>query len=298
MNTMQERIAAMQQTVAAARKNIDTGGFTPLDPGIYVGTLQKLEPGAARKSGRSQIYRDIIVTEGDDAGKSQKDYLNLEHDVGLAIACQYLAAHGSVVARNDQDKPELMDISGIGPEDVFDLKASETQGKLMYGRLFLSVCKGLAEAQPVYRFEVTHTARDQGGVFANAEILETLKATQAAPAPAPTAATPAPRRGRAAPTAAPVDDGKADLVAFANRQNVETNDGMTLDQVTKAISEFEYPLVGVSDEQLIGMGYKATEINHDAMITAEEATLLESHGLSEAIINPVAPVGGPRRRSR
>jgi len=294
-STMQERIAAMRQTVAAARKNIDTGGFTPLDVGVYVGALQKLEPREARKSGKSQIYREIVVTEGDDAGKSQKDWMNLEHEVGLAIACQFIAKHGAVAVDGD-----LLDITGVGPEDVFDLEASETQGKLIYGQLFLKVCRALEEAQPVYRFEITHRPREQGGVFADADVLEVKMPEEAAPAPAPAPAPAA--RGRKAPAArkaAPApEDGKEELIAFANRQNVEVNDGMTLDQLTKAIGEFEYPMVGVSDEQLVGIGYKSDEINHDAMITTEEAALLESHGLSEAIIRPVAAAAGPRRRSR
>lgn len=295
---MAERITAMRQTVVAARKNIDTGGFTPLDIAIYLGALVKLEPGESNK-GKSQIIRDIMVCDGDSEGKKQRDWLNLEHEVGLAIACQYIAKHGSVpTGQTVNGKPEYLDVSTVGPEDVFDLEASEKMGKLIYGQDFLQVCALLEQAQPAYKFEITHTPGEGGKIFANGEILEVLPAGSLKKVPGGAPVTPP--ATAAAGTAADIEEAdKAALVAFANRQSVEVNDGMTMDQLTEAIKEFEYPMVGVEDAQLIKKGYQASEINHDAFITSEEAALLEAHGLGDGIVRPVAATArGPRRRAK
>jgi len=64
------------------------------------------------------------------------------------------------------------------------------------------------------------------------------------------------------------------------------NDAMTLEQVKAEIAKYEYPMVGVTEAQLIARGYAKADINLDTLATAEEVEALDAVGLSAVVVRP------------
>jgi len=292
MSTMQERIAGMRRDIATAKQSLANGGFRDLPAAIYVGHLERYEPGYS-KSDKAQVYRIIRVTEGDEAGNTSRDWQSIENDVGMVICCQFLGQFGFEAT----------------PEDIFDLAASEAASKFVFHPDFIACCREIEQGQPKLRFQLTKRPGTDGGrAFSDVDILEVMEGlaeTGAAPAPAVAPPQRAARSAPPAPPAPPADPEVSALIEFALRNGATINDAMDKAQIIAAIGEYEYPTVGVTEEQLLQSGYAKEDINMDSLISIVDADLLERNGLGSAVVRP-APIvppaapaaGGIRRRKK
>lgn len=271
----QQRIATMRQNIEGARQNLKDGagrarGLVPV--GTYVGFLIKCAPEFSKRNGIAQLMRQYHVTVGDYKGKAVRDYQNIENDVGIAIACEFLQAHAFEAT----------------PDDIFDLAQSEQQGSFVFSEDFQNACADIAKEQPACQFSVEkRPAPDGQRMFTDVTVIEWIKRSGSgdqvatSPVAAPGTATPPP------PPPPPVESEQDKAVrALALKLKLEVNDQMSVDDIKQTIMQYEYPVTGVTVQQLVAKGFNEADITEDSFITVEEGNLLSAIGLGEIVILP------------
>lgn len=265
--SFKERIEQARANAKAAQENMNNGGRRETPAGIYVAILEKFEPGHNKAGTKAQIVRDHRIIEGDNGGLIVRDWLGVETEVGVSIVCQFLQKQG-------------FDIDPTA--DMFDWEKSEASQKMVFTKDFIDMCLQIEQAQPKHQIEVTKTqSADASRTFTNVKILKVLEeSTVDAPS---TPVTPVPAVPESA--AATNDNTRKSFLVFCVAQGIEgITEKSTIDEMVEKVKDFEFPVVGVTKEQLIDLGYEEASIDLNSLITVDDAELLRSVGLGEIIV--------------
>lgn len=272
------RISAMRKNIQGARENLESGGgYQEIPGGTYVGYLTDCTPDFS-KNDTANLITKFHITVGEFKGKSVRDYQHLENEVGIAIACQFLQAHGFDAT----------------PDDIFDLEKSEKEKRLCYSEDFMEACSEIAQWQPACQFRVEKRPSDDGQrMFTDVNVIEWIQGpggsgnTSNSRTDQPdisegsdnSASDPEPEKEQES-------EQDTALRALALKLGLDVTAEMSIDAVKEVFSGFEFPVEGVKPQQLIDKGYEAEDISDDSFINSEEADLLAESGLGEIVINP------------
>ena len=239
MGEFANRLGRMKETWEGSA---DDSFGASIPAGIYTMQLQAATLGESQSSGRLQIHREHLVVGGEHDGEVQHDYMQLETARGPNFVRQWLRRMG-VEPPND-------------PADLEDVVAE------------------LSEAAPYYRAQVK-----QNGDFTNVSVLKRLEEDEvesggSASAGADDDPEPNGEDGPGEP-AGEDDERVAELLAFAQSQDVEVDEDMDEDDLIKAIDGYEW------DEEVLD---------------TDEIALLKDIGATFEKPKPKPPVRRPARK--
>lgn len=242
-----DRLKAMQDGAKAAMENYSPSAYTQVPDDIYIAKLT-LELGETKQTSKMRINRRFSIIEGDQTNLSLFDGLVIEdNEVGLHIARRMFESFG-------YDWPE---------EDLSQLEAIITE---------------INSTAPVVKIRSkTNESKDGQRTFTNVNINEVLTDYAGESAPeVDSGATPVeddtPIEEYNSGEATPVDDAAVE----------ETRQGLL---VLAASHGIDGVTEDMSSDEIAGVfsGYQFTREE----LTEDEATLLESIGLADNIVEPI-----------
>lgn len=155
---MQKYLASMNQRWDESKQgHADMFGGDTIPAGIYVAQLRKAELCLSKSKGQLQIRRSFAIVDGEQKGRSVRDFMNLETEYGFIFARRFLDVLGF------QQPESAEDLEGILAEVVKEM--------------------------PVCKIEVKKSPSNNGGEFVNIQVnsrvdMEAGEAAESAEAPA------------------------------------------------------------------------------------------------------------------
>lgn len=268
---MQKYLASMNERWDESKQGYgDMFGGETIPAGVYVAQLRKAELCLSKSKGQLQIKRSFAIVDGEQKGRSVRDYMNLETEYGFIFARRFL----DVLGFQQPDSPEQLE--GILAE--------------------------VAKEMPVCKIEVKKTPSNNGGEFVNIQVNSRVD-LEAGDAPAPETAddAPAPTETEEAPAA---DENRDALYAFcvANRV-VEGADGdsddaeQLVERIKSAVEkDGRFLITELSDEEKELLTVNGLE---DCMAEPEKPKAPASRAPAARAAAPAkAPVGRPSTASK
>ena len=266
-----EKLAAFKKNEEAGKKRAGEFG-QGLPVGNYLGQLQALTAGKSQTSNRLQVHRELLVVDdGEHANEVSHDWMNLEHEVGIAITTRFIEAHG-------YEMPEIV-----------DAERSEEEGDLVFHQDFLDVLQAIVDAAPTYRFRIR-----QSGEFKNVDVLEITERGGLDDEPGTATDDETIGKGEVegevegedeeteeTPAEEPVDEVRDKAVEFCLAVGIEVEESDDMDDIRAKVNGCVFPAEGVTTAQLKADGFDEDDnIRYDA----EQIALLEEIGCGEAIV--------------
>jgi len=105
MAVTKAKLRALKKVWAEAK---ESGGFTDFEDGFYEAELKEAELQESKSSGRLQVLMVWEVVEGDEKGKSYRDYQGIDNEVGAAILMGNLVTLGAEEVDSPEDLGETL----------------------------------------------------------------------------------------------------------------------------------------------------------------------------------------------
>ena len=249
------QLAKMQKSFTEGKKKAKEFG-TDIPNGIYEGQLQTYKMEISRgEAKRLQVCREVLIDDGGSQdGNVSRDWQGIEHPVGMSFLMQNIAMHG-------YEMPD--DTSGI--EDCVEAIDGDA---------------------PRYRFQIS----EKGGYknFRILEILESGEEADGGEAGEPEGEEPE-ADGEADGEGEEMTEEEAQIAnvqEFCDGQGVEYDADDDLDVLKEKISEYEFYLDSLTQEDIDELGFD--ESSPEEGISEDDKALLEDLDLGELVKAPVA----------